>query len=95
MTGGFGIPSCLYGVHIVTRNKYDINAHTVHPEEGKKQNHGDVPKKTSENKLKTNTIIMNSFYNIQYNSEPRAKDNLQFGTKHRIYIQGQENFKWF
>jgi hypothetical protein len=26
--------------------------------------------KVSENKLKTNSIIVNTFYNIQYNSEP-------------------------
>jgi hypothetical protein len=30
----------------------------------KKQNHGDIPKTTSDNKLKTNNIIMDSFYNI-------------------------------
>jgi hypothetical protein len=65
-------------LHIVTRKRYDINAHT----EGthyilKKKNHGDVPKKTSENKLKTDSIIVNGFCN----SEPLAKDNLQGGTK--------------
>jgi hypothetical protein len=30
----------------------------------KKQNHGDIPKKISKNKLKTNSIIVNSFHNI-------------------------------
>jgi hypothetical protein len=31
---------------------------------GEKQNHSDMPKKIGENKLKTNSIIVNSFYNI-------------------------------
>jgi hypothetical protein len=52
-------------VHIVTRNSQDINAHAegIHSTPyGKKQNHGDISKVTSEKKLKPNSTIVSSFY---------------------------------
>jgi hypothetical protein len=65
----------------------------------KKQNHGDIPKKTSENKLKTNNIIVNSFYTYiiysitanlgrrtTYSAVHKHKNNIEF------YIQRQEDF---
>jgi hypothetical protein len=45
------------------------------------RNHGNIPKKISENKLKSNRIIVNNFYNIEYKCEPRSNDNLKCGTK--------------
>jgi hypothetical protein len=61
-------------VHIVTRNRYDISAHTegIHstPYGGKILNHGVIPKKTRENKLKTNSIIANSFCNYSITANP-------------------------
>jgi hypothetical protein len=55
-------------VHILTRNRYDINAHTkgIHSTRyWKKQNHGDIPQKMGENKLNTNSIIVDSFCNTE------------------------------
>jgi hypothetical protein len=38
--------------------------YTAHPKGWEKQNQGDIPKKTSENNLKTDSIIVNNFYDI-------------------------------
>jgi hypothetical protein len=52
--------------------------YTVYP---KKKTKSHQHTQEDENKLKTNSIIGNNFYNIQCNSGPRAKDNLQCETK--------------
>jgi hypothetical protein len=57
---------------------------------------GDTPKKISKNKLKSNSIFVNSFCNIQYNTEPWVKDKLQCWTEtkkqYRILHSITKNF---
>jgi hypothetical protein len=71
----------LLGVWFQAPDSYTQN--TIHPKK-KKQNDGDVPKKTSENKLKTKSVIMKSFHNSKsrgrttYNAEQKHKNNIEF-----------------
>jgi hypothetical protein len=52
--------------------------YTGYPKENKKQKHGDIPKKISENRLKTNSIFVNSFYTT---ANPRRRTTYNAGQK--------------
>jgi hypothetical protein len=62
----------------------------------KNKNHGDIPKKTRKNKLKTNSIIVNSFYNYSITANAGRRTTYNAGQHKNIefYIQRQDNFKF-